>query len=119
MPPQCPPECTFADVIKGISSDEANQCVGTLDPPPDDPPHVDAGEQQSRCRELTRQNRQPVSSPKTGRQAARRKLLEYTPGRAQVQVGGVRTARTEIRGKGTGAAQFPIEAVSERVSREQ
>ena len=45
--------------------------------------------------------------------------MEYTPGRARVQVGGVRAARTEIRGKGTGDAQFPIESVSEQLAREQ
>ena len=44
---------------------------------------------------------------------------EYTPGRARVQVGGVRAAFTRIWGKGTGAVQFPIESVSEQLAREQ
>ena len=42
-----------------------------------------------------------------------------TPGRARVQVGGVRAAFTRIWGKGTGAVQFPIESVSEQLAREQ
>ena len=44
---------------------------------------------------------------------------EYTLGRAQVQVGVVRAECMGIRGKSTGAAQFPIESVSEKLAREQ
>ena len=43
----------------------------------------------------------------------------HTPGRARVQVGVHELRSPGIRGKGTGAAQFPIESVSEQLAREQ
>ena len=63
---------------------------------------------------LSNTERAPVSNKRASPEP-----WEYTPGRARVQVGGVRAARTGIWGKGTGAAQFPIESVSEELAREQ
>ena len=47
------------------------------------------------------------------------RAAEYTPGRARVQVGVHELHSPGIRGKGTGAAQFPTESVSEQLAREQ